>query len=102
MSCHRQGLRETTHSLGASSFSKYNLRRHKSIGYEPTSIVSFIESENCPPPFKKYFLDVFPGGINHLLKKHFEEGIMHGDLYYDNTLFHSNKLVTLLDFEQSA
>ena len=32
----------------------------------------------------------------------FPSGIIHGDLYFDNSLFHEDKLVTLIDFEQSG
>jgi len=90
------------HSFKTSSFSNYNLRRHKTIGYELPFIQNFIHSKNCPAPFKDYFCDIFPKGIESLINEPFEEGIMHGDLYYDNTLFQGNKLITLLDFEQSG
>ncbi|MBY0415742.1 MAG: phosphotransferase, partial [Bdellovibrionales bacterium] len=32
----------------------------------------------------------------------FSKGIIHGDLYYDNTLFDNNKISTVLDFEQAG
>jgi homoserine kinase type II len=32
----------------------------------------------------------------------FAHGVIHGDLYFDNTLFNDNELTTVLDFEQSG
>ena len=41
---------------------------------------------------------IFP----RLLRVLFPSGIIHGDLYYDNSLFNNGHLVTLIDFEQSG
>ena len=32
----------------------------------------------------------------------FPAGVIHGDLYFDNSLFKNGKIVTLIDFEQSG
>ena len=90
------------HSLKKESFAKYEIRKHQTIGFELPFISNFIHSEDCPYQFKEYFWDIFPKGINSLIEESFEEGIMHGDLYYDNTLFKDKTLITLLDFEQAG
>jgi len=90
------------HSLKKESFSNYKIREHKTIGFELPFISNFIQKEDCPSQFKEYFLDIFPKGIDSLINEPFEEGIMHGDLYYDNTLFKNKNLITLLDFEQAG
>ena len=90
------------HSLKKESFSKYKIRKHQTIGFELPFISNFIHKEDCPSQFKEYFWDIFPKGIDSLINEPFEEGIMHGDLYYDNTLFKDKSLITLLDFEQAG
>ena len=90
------------HSLKKESFSNYNIRKHKTIGFELPFISNFVLDKDCPPKFKEYFWDLFPKGIDSLINEPFEEGIMHGDLYYDNTLFKDKNIITLLDFEQAG
>ena len=90
------------HSLKKESFSNFKIRRHEAIGFELPFISNFVLGKDCPPKFKEYFWDLFPKGIDSLINEPFEEGIMHGDLYYDNTLFKGKSLITLLDFEQAG
>ncbi|MBG07703.1 MAG: hypothetical protein CME68_03035 [Halobacteriovoraceae bacterium] len=90
------------HSLKKESFSNDKIRKHETIGFELPFISNFVHSKDCPSQFKEYFWDIFPKGIESLINESFEEGIMHGDLYYDNTLFKDKALITLLDFEQAG
>lgn len=78
------------------------LREHKQIGYEASYIASFQDDKKCPQEYKDYFKKIFPNNLEGFMRTPFKEGIIHGDLYYDNTLFKNDKLVALLDFEQSG
>jgi homoserine kinase type II len=79
-----------------------NLRRHEAVGYGALEILHYSESKNCPKDFKSIFRSLFHDNLEGFLNETFEVGIIHGDLYYDNTLFNHNKISTVLDFEQSG
>ena len=78
------------------------LREHKQIGYEASYIANFQDDKKCPQEYKDYYKKIFPNNLEAFISNSFQEGIIHGDLYYDNTLFKNDKLVALLDFEQSG
>jgi len=78
------------------------LRKHQQIGFEAPHIFNFQQNEKCPKEYKEYFHKIFPKNLRPFMEMTFQEGIIHGDLYYDNTLFRGDELVTLLDFEQSG
>jgi homoserine kinase type II len=78
------------------------LRRHEVVGFGAKEIINYLLNSNCPNDFKSSFLDFFPDKLDRFLSEKFETGLIHGDLYYDNTLFHHNNLATVLDFEQAG
>lgn len=88
----------TLHKVKANS----KLRSHSEVGFGTPEIKEFVNSPACPDDFKEAFLDIFPDNLEDFEENLWEEGIVHGDLYYDNTLFDHNKLGHLLDFEQSG
>jgi len=45
---------------------------------------------------------LFVDKLQAFINAPFEKGIIHGDLYYDNTLFNNNVLSSVLDFEQAG
>ncbi len=79
-----------------------NLRRHEAVGFGPKEILDYTESNTCPQDFKNMFSHLFPDRLKGFNEAGFETGIIHGDLYYDNTLFDHNKISTVLDFEQAG
>ena len=78
------------------------LRPHESVGFGASEIFSYSKSQNCPNDFSTAFNYFFPDQLKEFLAVPFEKGIIHGDLYYDNTLFNNNHLSTVLDFEQAG
>jgi homoserine kinase type II len=86
------------HLIPASS----QLRTHEEVGYGAKEILQFIQSERCPSAFKESFFKVFPDRLESFLASTFPVSIIHGDLYYDNTLFKHESLGALLDFEQAG
>ncbi len=79
-----------------------NLRPHTQVGYGPQEIMSFVAKENCPQDFKDAVYQLFPDRLESFITSNFEKSIIHGDLYYDNTLFHNDNLNAILDFEQGG
>lgn len=86
------------HLIPASS----QLREHVEVGYGAHEILQFIKSERCPVVFKQSFHKVFPDHLKSYIEATFPVSIIHGDLYYDNTLFQHESLGVLLDFEQAG
>lgn len=78
------------------------LRSHEAVGFGPLEILEYVGSKNCPADFKEGFETLFPDNLQGFIKADFQTGIIHGDLYYDNTLFDHNKISTVLDFEQAG
>ena len=78
------------------------LRPHQSVGFGAVEILNYSKSANCPVDFKEAFQHFFPDNLKAFIETPFETGIIHGDLYYDNTLFNNNHLSTVLDFEQAG
>jgi homoserine kinase type II len=78
------------------------LRRHEEVGFGAREILDYTKSSKCPEDFKDAFNQFFPDSLLTFIEAPFEKGIIHGDLYYDNTLFDHNHLSTVLDFEQAG
>lgn len=77
-------------------------RPHEEVGFGAPEIVRYLEHPLCPKDFKDFFHEVFECDLTDFMATSFEKGIIHGDLYYDNTLFHNDHLAVVLDFEQSG
>lgn len=90
------------HFLKLPSEELKKIRRHEKVGFGPREILEYCEKPQCPKDFKEAVLEFFPDGLKSFLAEKFEESVIHGDLYYDNTLFDQNKLTTVLDFEQAG
>lgn len=90
------------HCLKITEEDKKIIRRHEKVGFGPKEILSYCEDQNCPHDFKQAVGELFPAGLGTFLNGLFAETIIHGDLYYDNTLFDHNQLKTVLDFEQAG
>lgn len=78
------------------------IRQYEEVGFTAKEVKNYTKKSQCPLDFKAAFDDFFPDQLEHYLNSSFENGIIHGDLYYDNTLFHNNHLSTVLDFEQAG
>lgn len=103
LTCHEIGSAlATLHSLKHDSFQLGQLRKHEEVGYGPQEILHYVNSQNCPDDFKEAFELFFPDKLERFFHAHFEKGVIHGDLYYDNTLFDQNHLKVVLDFEQAG
>lgn len=100
--------REIGRALGELHCLKYqaedlsNIRSHNLVGYGGVSIYEFTRTPAAPFDFVEAFEKIFPNKLQDIPYGEFPEGIIHGDLYYDNTLFNEGELVTLIDFEQSG
>lgn len=78
------------------------LRPHENVGFGPKEIRDYAHSSSCPEDYREAFQFFFPDLLEEFLAQNFQKGIIHGDLYYDNTLFDNNHLSTVLDFEQAG
>lgn len=77
-------------------------RSHEEVGFGPNRIEAYITSPKAQTYFVDCFKRVFPNGVKHLASSELASGIIHGDLYYDNTLFHNSEVAAVLDFEQAG
>lgn len=92
---HLHNLKLTEDDLG-------KIRRHEKVGFGPSEILAYSESPLCPQDFKTAIIELFPHGFRVFFDEKLDQSIIHGDLYYDNTLFDHNQLKTVLDFEQAG
>ena len=78
------------------------LRPHEAVGFGPKEILDYVQSPECPSDFKSTFETLHNDRLDGFINANFETGVIHGDLYYDNTLFDCNKISAVLDFEQAG
>lgn len=92
----------TLHKIKLPSDELQQIRRHEKVGFGPREILEYCEKSYCPNDFKRAVREFFPDHLKSFFAENFQESVIHGDLYYDNTLFDQNKLTTVLDFEQAG
>lgn len=92
----------TLHNINLPKEELKKIRRHEKVGFGPREILEYCEKPLCPTDFKGAVKEFFPDHLKSFFAENFKESIIHGDLYYDNTLFDQNKLTTVLDFEQAG
>jgi len=90
------------HSLKLETNDLLSIRSHENVGYGGISVADYCKLDDCAQDFKKLFLEIFPERLKNIPMEQFPAGIIHGDLYFDNSLFKDGKLITLIDFEQSG
>ncbi len=78
------------------------LRPSEELSYPASIISDYSSSQSCPEDFKDLLTNLLQDRLAKYLQTDFQKGIIHGDLYYDNTLFHNDHIVAVLDFEQSG
>lgn len=79
-----------------------SIRPHTLVGYGGMSVYEYCETGTAPEDFKQTFYEIFPDKLQTIPYDLFPVGIIHGDLYYDNSLFKDEKIVCLIDFEQAG
>lgn len=79
-----------------------SIRSYSVVGHGGVSISEYCERPGAPSDFVETFNKLFPNKLKDIPYGEFSVGIIHGDLYFDNSLFYDDKLVTLIDFEQSG
>lgn len=90
LSTHNQDLRQL------------NLRNYSDVGFDAGQIELYTLTESCPSDFKQAYAEVLKKQMPHYLNTDLPDGIIHGDLYYDNILFENNHINAILDFEQAG
>lgn len=90
------------HNIQHDSNELESLRCHEDVGFGPREILNYIQTPGCPADFKQGFETLFSDHLEGFMTAGFTKGVIHGDLYYDNTLFDNNKISTVLDFEQAG
>ena len=78
------------------------IRNHENVGFGAPEVYEFTQSISRPNDFKELFHIMFPHQLTWFQEFKWERGIIHGDLYYDNVLFKSEKLQIFLDWEQGG
>jgi homoserine kinase type II len=96
-----QGLAQL-HNLEWSSEQQQKIRAYSQVGEDLHQIKLFTEDKNCPEDFKHIYELLLSESYDIWSNANHRKGLVHGDLYYDNTLFDQNKLSAILDFEQSG
>lgn len=87
------------HSLSVDSAS---LRNHEEVGFGAKEIANYCQQENCPQDFRDDFQQILAPRLESFYQSRPTRTLIHGDLYYDNTLFHNDQLAVVLDFEQAG
>lgn len=90
------------HSLEIKKEDLDSIRSHTLVGYGGMSVYEYCESENVPHDFEQTFNAIFPDKLQKIPYDIFPVGIIHGDLYYDNSLFCGPEMACLIDFEQAG
>jgi len=78
------------------------IRSYSNVGFGPREILKYIDGPNAEKKYIEKFFEVFPDKLQTLRDTDFPCGVIHGDLYYDNTLFKNDHLTAVLDFEQAG
>ncbi|MBD65846.1 MAG: hypothetical protein CME62_11610 [Halobacteriovoraceae bacterium] len=79
-----------------------SIRPYDHVGYGGMNIFEYTTQQNACSDFVLMFDKIFPHKLQDVPYDIFPAGVIHGDLYFDNTLFLDGKLMTLLDFEQAG
>ncbi len=80
-----------------------HLRNHIEVGFDLENLSQYVTTNECPNDFKEAFVEIFPPNkIQKILQQKFPIGVIHGDMYYDNTLFIDDEIQVILDFEQAG
>lgn len=90
------------HSLEIGKEDLSLIRPHDLVGHSGVSIYEYTKSSSAPLDFVQAFNDLVLNQYDMIPFDLFPKGIIHGDLYYDNSLFDDDKLITLIDFEQAG
>ena len=78
------------------------IRPHDLVGFGGMNIYDYTIQKDAAKDFCKSFNKAFPEKLQDLPYDIFPAGIIHGDLYLDNSLFLDGKLQTFIDFEQAG
>ena len=92
----------TLHSLKICDSELKKIRSYELVGFGGKKLRNYIHQKKHLEDFEKTFKAIFPDELSRIPINEFEQGIIHGDLYADNSLFKNNDLVTLVDFEQAG
>lgn len=90
------------HSLEIHSEDLDAIRPHTLVGYGGMSVYEYCQTDQAPVDFKEAFSNIFPDQLQKIPYDTFPVGIIHGDLYYDNSLFKNEDIACLIDFEQAG
>lgn len=90
------------HRCSLDSLVPAHLRSYAQIGDDAQKIIDYVHSKQALGSYREAFARVFPDGLAEWNEASLPQGIIHGDLYYDNTLFNQHKLAAILDFEQAG
>lgn len=78
------------------------IRPHDLVGFGGMNIYDYTIQKDAAKDFCDAFNRTFPNKLLDLPYDIFPAGIIHGDLYLDNSLFQNDKLQTFIDFEQAG
>jgi homoserine kinase type II len=92
------------HLLSQPLLKNPQIRHYSEIGFHLQSISHYCQSPTALEPFKKSFMSIFDDDfIQQVAQSKLPQGVIHGDLYFDNVLFDDNdNIVAILDFEQAG
>ncbi len=91
------------HNISLSEEEIKSIRNHEKVGFGPKEICEYSQSKStCPQDFKDTFNQLFPHQLTWFKEHAWDKGLIHGDLYIDNSMFNDNHLNVFLDFEQGG
>lgn len=90
------------HSLEIHAEDLDSIRPHDLVGYGGLSIYDYTLKQEAPEDFSNSFNKIFENKLLDIPYDIFPAGIIHGDMYFDNSLFDDDELQTFIDFEQAG
>jgi len=90
------------HNISISEREMNSIRNHEAVGFGAKKICEYIQLNSCPQDFRDTFNLLFPHQLTWFKDHAWDKGIIHGDLYIDNSMFNGNCLEVFLDFEQAG
>lgn len=90
------------HTLEIHSEDLDSIRPHDLVGFGGMNIYDYTIQKGAAPDFCLSFNKIFPDKLLDIPYDIFPAGIIHGDLYLDNSLFMDDTIQTFIDFEQAG
>lgn len=100
--CYKIGSALGKLHINCSKVENTNARYFDEVGHSVGHILSYVKLPHAQKKYIEYFERFNTQDFIDFTQELFPQGIIHGDLYFDNTLVNKSDEIILLDFEQSG